>query len=63
MLAGSYEALALAQQARFLHELLGLLESDSDRCTWRGLLVGVEVALALLGLLPRKRGTSALILT
>ena len=45
------EAVALAQQARLLHQLLGLLEARLGQVHLAGLLVGVVVALALLGLL------------
>ena len=48
------EAVALAQQPGFLHQLLGLLEAGLGQVHLARLLVGEEVALALLGRLPRE---------
>ncbi len=48
------EAVALAQQARFLHQRLGLLEARFRQVHLAGLLVGVVVALALLGRLAQE---------
>ncbi len=44
------EAVALAQQPGFLHQLLGLLEAGLGQVHLARLLVGEEVALALFGL-------------